>query len=274
MMQPDGYRVKGKEDMVCKLEKSLYGLKQSPRQWYLKFDGFMRGQEYLRSEYDHCVYFKRLPDGNFIYLLLYVDDMLIASKNMMEIEKLKAQMKKHFEMKDLGEAKKILGMEITRNRDKGVVYLTQKQYLEKLLLRFRVGVSTKAVSTPLAPHFKLSAECCPKTEEERRYMAEIPYASLVGGLMYTMVCSRPDIAQAVGVISRYMHNPGKEHWFAASWILRYLPGTRDVGLCFKKTSSGLRNFVAGYVDSDFAGDLDKSRSTAGYLFTMAQGPVS
>lgn len=82
MFQPDGYKVKGKEKMVCKLQKSLYGLKQSSRQWYLNFNGFMKSVGYLRSEYDHYVYFKKLWNGSFIYLLLYVDDMLIASKNM------------------------------------------------------------------------------------------------------------------------------------------------------------------------------------------------
>ncbi|KAM1046410.1 hypothetical protein ACFX13_026491 [Malus domestica] len=76
MCQPDGYIVKGKENLFCKLKKSLYGLKQSPRQWYLRFDKFMRGQNYSRSQYDHCVYFKKLQDGSFIYLLIYVDDML------------------------------------------------------------------------------------------------------------------------------------------------------------------------------------------------------
>ncbi|KAM0994907.1 hypothetical protein PS2_010398 [Malus domestica] len=82
MCQPDGYIVKGKENLFCKLKKSLYGLKQSPRQWYLRFDKFMSGQNYSRSQYDHCVYFKKLQDVSFIYLLIYVDDMLIASKNV------------------------------------------------------------------------------------------------------------------------------------------------------------------------------------------------
>lgn len=211
MSQPDGYHVDGKEDYVCRLKKSLYGLKQSPRQWYLKFDEFMRSQKYKRSDYDHCIYFRKLHDGCFIYLLLYVDDMLIASNNMREIEKLKTQMSKEFEMKDLGEAKKILGMEITRNREQGMVCLTQKQYLEKLLKKFGVNDDTRSVSTPLASHFKLSVMQCPRTNEEVRHMSNIPYSSLVGSLMYAMVCSRPDIAHAVGLVSRYMHNPGMEH---------------------------------------------------------------
>ena len=124
----------------------------------------MRGQHYLRSEYDHCVYFKNLQDGSFIYLLLYVDYMLIASKNVKEIEKLKAQMKKKFEMKDLGEAKKILDMEITRNQEKGLVYLKQKQYLCKLLQCFGINVATIPVSTPMALHFNLSALLSPKKQ--------------------------------------------------------------------------------------------------------------
>lgn len=122
MSQPDGFQVNEKEELVCRLHKSLYGLKQSPRQWYLRFHDFMSRQRYSRSKYDHCVYFKKLQDGSFIYLSIYVDDMLIASKNMKEIEKLKEQMKKEFEMKDLGEARKILGMEITRSREKGLVW--------------------------------------------------------------------------------------------------------------------------------------------------------
>ena len=114
--QPDGFKVAGKENWVCKLNKSLYSLKQSSRQWYKRFDQFMIDQNYTRSSFDHCVYFRKLQDGSFIYLLLYVDDMLIASRNQGEICILKAQLSKEFEMKDLGEAKKILGMEIVRDR--------------------------------------------------------------------------------------------------------------------------------------------------------------
>ena len=119
MTQPEGYKVDGKEDWVCKLSKSLYGLKQSPRQWYKRFDKFMKDQKYKRSKYDHCVYLRRLEDGSYIYLLLYVDDMLIAAKSQVEIDRLKVQLSKEFEMKDLGEAKKILGMEINRDRERG-----------------------------------------------------------------------------------------------------------------------------------------------------------
>ena len=271
--QPDGFKVAGKENWVCKLNKSLYGLKQSPRQWYKQFDQFMIGQNYTRSSFDHCVYFRKLQDGSFIYLLLYVDDMLIASRNQGEICRLKTQLSKEFEMKDLGEAKKILGMEIARDRQRGTLCLTQKQYLKKVLQRFGMSEKTKPVSTPLAPHFKLSASQCPKTEEEREYMSKVPYSNAVGSLMYAMVCTRPDISHAVGTVSRYMHNPGKEHWQAVKWILRYIQKTLDVGLIFEKDDM-VGQHVVGYCDSDYASDLDKRRSTTGYVFTLAKAPVS
>ena len=273
MTQPKGFEVVGEENMVCKLEKSLYGLKQSPRQWYKRFDKFIMGLKYTRSKYDHCVYFRKLQDGSFIYLLLYVDDMLIASKSQKEIEKLKTQLNREFEMKDLGEAKKILGMEISRDRKLGRLCLTQKHYLRKVLKRFGINVKSKPVSTPLAPHFKLSASSSPRNEAEREYMSKVPYANAVGSLMYAMVCTRLDISQEVGVGSRYMHDPGKEHWQAVKWILRYILKTEDVGLIFEQDKLG-GQYVVGYCDSDYAGDLDKRRSTTGYVFTLAKAPVS
>ena len=102
MQQPQGYGFKGKENLVCRLKKRLYGLKQAPRQWYLKFDRFMIEQGYSRCHYDHCVYFKRLENGSYIILLLYVDDMLVARSNMQDINVLKKKLANSFTMKDLG----------------------------------------------------------------------------------------------------------------------------------------------------------------------------
>ena len=194
---------------MCKLKKSLYELKQSPRQWYKRFDSFIRGKRYTRSPYDPCVYYNKLPTGEYIYLLLYVDDMLIASKYRFVIEELKKDLSSEFEMKDLGEAKKVLGMEITRHRRSGKVSLTRKGYLKKVLQRFNINKGTKSVSTPLAPHSKLSATMSPKTVEECEYMTRVPYASTVGSLIYAMVCTRPDLSQVVSMVSRYMHDPDR-----------------------------------------------------------------
>ena len=273
MTQPKGYKVTSKEDWVCKLSKSLYGLKQSPRQWYKRFDQFMKGQEYRRSKYDCCVYLCNLQDGSYIYLRLYVDDMLIAAKSQVEIDILKAQMSKEFEMKDLGKAKKILGMEISRDRERGKLWLSQKQYLKRALQRFGMYDDTKHVSIPLTPHSKLSSRLSPTIDEEQEYMAKVPYANAVGSLMYAMVCIRPDISHVVSTVSRYMHDPGKGHWQVVKWILWYLQNTVDVGSTFEHDKSFDRCIV-GYCDSDYASDLDKRRSTTGYLFTLTKAPVS
>ncbi|KAH9768967.1 Integrase catalytic domain-containing protein [Citrus sinensis] len=258
-------------DVKTTLIKSLYGLKQSPRQWYKRFDQFIQGQKFTRREHDHYVYFRRLPDEAFIYLLLYVDDMLIVSKNRDEIERLKKQLASEFEMKDLGDAQRILGMEIHRDKKNESVWLTQKSYLKKVLERFGMDDKTKPVCTPLTPHFKLSSSSCPRSQEECDYMARVPYTSILGSLMYAIICTRPDISQAVSMVSRYMHNPGKNHWLAVKWILRYLYGTVDVGLLFKKDCG---QQCVGYCDSDFVGDLDKRRLTTGYVFTLGRGLIS
>jgi hypothetical protein len=268
MDQPEGFVISGKENLVCRLKKSLYGLKQSPRQWYKRFDSFMISQGFKRSNYDSCVYLKTIK-GSTIYLLLYVDDMLIAAKDKKEIEKLKAQLNNEFEMKDLGAAKKILGMEIIRDRHVGKLYLSQQGYIKKVLRRFNMH-EAKPVSTPLAPHFRLSAALCPQSDKDVEYMSKVPYSSAVGSLMYAMVCSRPDLSHALSVVSRYMANPGKEHWKAVQWIFRYLCGTSNACLQFGKSKIGL----LGYVDSDYAGDLDKRRSLTGYVFTIGGCAVS
>jgi len=172
----------------------------------------MLSQKFRRSNYDSCVYLK-IVDGSAIYLLLYVDDMLIAAKDKSEIAKLKAQLSSEFDMKDLGAAKKILGMEITRERHSGKLYLSQKGYIEKVLRRFNMH-DAKPVSTPLAAHFRLSSDLYPQSDYDIEYMSRVPYSSAVGSLMYAMVCSRPDLSHALSVVSRYMANPGKEHWKA------------------------------------------------------------
>jgi hypothetical protein len=124
----------------------------------------------------------------------------------------------------------------------------------------------KPVSTPLASHFKLTKEMCPKTHEEIEYMSRVPYSSVVGSLMYVIVCTRLDISHVVGVVSGYMNNPSKEHWEAVKWILRYLRGTVTHVLCF----GGSKTILHEYVDSYMAGDKDRRRSTTGYVFTMVE----
>ena len=120
----------------------------------------MIAQGYTCGRYDNCLYFRQYYDGSFIYLLLYVDDMLIASKDKSLISKLKSQLNEEFEMKDLDATKKILGMEIQMDRKVDKLYLSQGHYLEKVLGRFNMD-NCKAVSTPFVAHFRLFAKCCP-----------------------------------------------------------------------------------------------------------------
>jgi hypothetical protein len=270
MVQPEGFKKPGTENLVCRLKKSLYGLKQSPRQWYKRFDSYMIQIGYTRCEYDCCVYVRILEDSSYIFLLLYLDDMLIAARSMCEVDRLKSLLYKEFEMKDLGAAKKILGMEIRRDREARKLWLSQKNYIRKVLENFSM-LDAKLVSTPLANHFRLSSNQCPKNVEEIEDMTRVPYASAVGCLMYAMVCTRPDLAHAVSIISRYMANPGREHWNAVKWIFRYLKGTAEHGILFSRQPG--TNSVIGYVDANYAGDVDDRRSTTGYLFTLLGGPI-
>ncbi|KAK3026864.1 hypothetical protein RJ639_041991 [Escallonia herrerae] len=196
--------------------------------------------------------------------------MLIAAKRKSHILHLKKLLSREFDMKDLGSAKKILGMEIHRDRKAGKLWVTQKNYVEKILEMFSM-LNAKSVSTPLGAHFQLSSQLCPSTKEDVEYMSLSPYANAVGSLMYAMVCTRPDISHAVSMVSRYMGNPGKKHRDAVKWIFRYLTGSTNFGITFDR--DGEKGEVSGFVDSDYAGDLDSRRSTTGYVFTFYGRPI-
>ena len=178
MEQPEGFTVKGKEDYVCKLKKSLYGLKQAPRQWYNKFESVMREQGYRKTTSDHCVFVQKFSDDDFVILLLYVDDILIVGRNVSRIDSLKKQLSKFFAIKDLGLVNRILGIRIERDRASKKLYMSQEQYIEKVLARFNMS-KAKVVSSPLASHFKLSSRHSPSTDKEKEDMRRVPYASAV-----------------------------------------------------------------------------------------------
>ena len=123
------------------------------------------------------------------------------------------------------------------------------------------------MSTPLANHFKLSSNQCPKIDKEVADMVEVPYASVVGCLIYAMVCTRPDLAHVVSQVSKYMSKSGRQHWEAVKWIFRYLRGIVGHVIVFGNQQGD--SLVIGYVDSEYAGDLDNRRSTTGYVFTIS-----
>nr|GEW26134.1 hypothetical protein [Tanacetum cinerariifolium] len=168
---------------------------------------------------------------------------------------------KEFDMKELEEAKKILGMEIIRDRSHKILRVSQSGYISKILNNFRID-NGKSVKMPLGGHFKLSLKDCSVRECVVR-MSKVPYVNAVGSLMYLMVCMRPDIAYVVSVVSRYLANPGKNHWDAVKLILKYLRGTTSLGLVYE---TNRRNHVdvTGFVDSDYAKDPDKGSGSFNY----------
>ena len=212
----------------------------------------------------------KVSGSKFIFLVLYVDDILLATNDLGLLHQTKKYLSKNFEMKDMGEATYVIGIEIFRDRSQGLLGLSQKTYINKILERFNMEKCLAGV-VPIQKGDKFNAMQCPKNELEREQMRNIPYASVVGSLMYAQTCTRPDISFAVGMLGRYQINPGLDHWKATKKILRYLQGTKNHMLTYKR-SDHLK--VIGYSDSDFAGCVDTRKSTFGYLFLLAEGAIS
>ena len=277
MDQPEGYVKPDDENKVCFLRKFLYGLKQSPRQWNIRFDTFMKKKKFLQSHYDSCVYIRNVNTPKAIYLMLYVDYMLIALGDKTEVQIMKDSLSREFEMKDLGRASRILGMDIVRDRKKGTLVLSQEAYIKKVLKSFGMEDS-KPVTTPLATQFKLKSRTKAEALEQAAKMEEVPYASAVGSLMcamgslmYAMIGSRPDLAHAVGVVSRFMFKPGMDHWQAVKWTLKYLRGESKTSLTFVKISVCS---IERFSYSDYSASLDRRRSVTGCVFKFWGNTVS
>ena len=266
MQQPEGFKAKGKEHMVCKLQRSIYGLKQASRSWNISFDQAITSFGFEKSPDEPCVY-KRIQ-AQKVVLVLYVDDILLIGNDKQVLSGVKDWLHKQFDMKDLGEANYILGIKLIRDQKNKLLALSQASYIDKILVRFNME-NSKRGSLPFRHGIHLSKEQSPKTPEQKERMSRIPYASAVGSLMYAMLCTRPDIYYAVGVVSRYQSDPGEEHWIAVKHILKYLRRTRDYMLVY---SSGSLETI-GFTDSDFQGDIDSRKSTSGYVFTLYGGAV-
>jgi transposase InsO family protein len=262
--QPEGYIIEGQKDKVLRLKKSLYGLKQSPREWNKKLHKHLTDVGYKRLLTDYGVYVKHSGD-DIIILAVYVDDLVIFGNNKSKINDLKLNLAEVFKIKDLGELKFILGIEVIRNRKEKTITITQRQYIKNVLERFEM-INCKPVRSPLDPNIKLKKE-----ENAEPLSTSTPYMEAVGSLIYAMVATRPDIGYATGLVSRYMSNPKRTHWLAVKHILRYLKGTMNYGITYKGNSS---NPLIGYSDSDWASDVDDRKSTSGNCFVLCDGAVS
>jgi hypothetical protein len=185
------------------------------------------------------------------------------------LAKVKAWLSSKFDMKDMGEASYVLGVEIHRDRNKRLLSLSQKTYLQSVTKRFSMEYC-KPTTVPIVKGTKVSEELCPHTPEEKERMKDIPYSSTLGSLMYAMLFTRPDLSHTIGILSRYQKNLGEEHWKQLKYVLCYVKGTLDYGLYF----NGHNLQLQGYTDADWEGDLDDRKSTFGYIFTLAGGAIS
>ncbi|RVW75445.1 Retrovirus-related Pol polyprotein from transposon TNT 1-94 [Vitis vinifera] len=218
---------------------------------------------------DECVYHK-FSGSKYIFLVLYVDDILLATNDISILHDTKRFLSKHFEMKDLGDASFVLGIQIHRDRSRGILGLSQRTYIDKLLQRYGMQ-NSKPGDTPVAKGDKFSLNQCLKNSLESQEMHKIPYASAMGSLMYAQVCTRPDIAYIVGMLGRYLSKPGMDHWRADKRVMRYLQRTKEYMLTYRRLDK--LEFI-GYSDSDFAGCQDSRRSTSGYIYLLAGGAIS
>ena len=264
MRQPEGYTEPGKEHLVCKLSKSIYGLKQSPRCWNTALHAHLETMNFEQLHSDPCIY-KSKAEGDNFYIGVYVDDMVMAGENEDRIKEVKQMLASKFNLKDLGRLTYFLGISVIQNQGELTTWMGHPAYVEKVLEKQKMSDS-KPVGTPINPGSHLL-----KATEDEEAVEQQQYQSLVGSLMYLSVCTRPDIAYAVGCLARFSSKPNRSHWTAAKRVLRYLKGTANCGIAFTRSES---EECIGFSDADWAGDQQDRRSTSGYLFLMAGGPVS
>ncbi|KAK8951630.1 hypothetical protein KSP39_PZI004097 [Platanthera zijinensis] len=260
--QPPGFVIVGEEHKVLKLKKALYGLRQAPRAWNFKLDQSLSSLGFERSPIEHAVY-KRVVGDSILLVGVYVDDLIITGSSGVEINKFKAQMKELFCMSDLGLLTYYLGIEVSQTPQ--VITLCQSSYTLKILEKFGMG-DCNSSQVPMETRLKLS-----KTGD---YPLVDPteYRSAIGCLRY-LVNTRPDIAYAVGIASRFMEKPNTQHFAVVKQILRYLKGTIGFGLSYERNLRGGTKLV-GYCDSDHGGSIDDRKSTTGVAYFLGPNIIS
>ena len=204
-----------------------------------------------------------------VFLILYVDDILLIGNDIPSLQSVKEWLSKNFSMKDLGEASYILGVKIYRDRSNKLLGLSQLTYTDKMLKKFSMDQSKKGY-LPMSHGIYLSKDMCPKTDVEVHNMQNVPYASVVGSIMYAMMCTRPDVSYALSVTIKFQANPGESHWKAIINILKYLRRTKDLFFIY----GGDELQVRGFTDASFQSDKDDCKSQSGYIFTLNGGAVS
>ena len=268
MRQPEGFVEKGKERFVCLLKKGLYGLKQAGRCWNHTIDPALRQLGLTPLDKDNCVYLHR-SNGEAIIICLYVDDLFLFTASTRLLKQFKEGLKVKFEMEDLGEAKLVLGMQITRDRAKRSLTISQQAYLEKLMERLGM-MGMNAVSTPMVPNAILT-KAPPDHIASKQDVSW--YQSVIGSLMYAANGTRPDIAFTVNRLSKYSSNPDNTHTSALKHLLRYIRGTLGHSLTYTGTTDPQPPLIA-YCDADYANDKDDRLSVSGYAVMLCGGAIS
>ena len=261
MEQPEGYekRSKSGEKLVCKLHKSLYGLKQSGRNWNAMLHTCLVENDFVQNPADTCVY-TREKHNEKVILIIWVDDLIIAANNESVLGNVKGMLTERFKMKDMGKLRHFLGIDFEQAN--GVVKMSQERYVRKILDRFEMQ-DCKSRETPCEPKLEYT-EDAEKMQEPRKYR------EAVGSLIYLSTCTRPDISFVVSKLSQHFAEPTVEHWNTVKHVFRYLKGTTEQGLFFRRNDTeklGLRV----YCDADWASDSADRRSTSGYCVSLNEG---
>lgn len=277
MELPQGYDPRpGNEHLVCKLKKALYGLKQSPNKWFECIRDYLIACGFEQNPSDTNVSILRDSQG-FVLLALYVDDTILVSNSPETLQKAKDILSTRFSMTDMGELHSFLGMRITRDRTEGTITLSQEKYVQQVLRKFHME-SAKPSATPMSTSARLVALPTPLSAEDLQLMEQIPYKNACGSLQHLQILTHLDISKAVSQVCQYFQAYGNEHWTAVKRVLRYLKGTASYGLIYKAERVPGRSVtklqLTAYSDSDWAGDLEKRCSTAGYAVVAASAAIS
>jgi len=252
--QPEGYE--DGTNKVYKLIKSMYGLSESPRDWYKCLNDYLISIGFERSKVDLCLYSH--GEGNdTVYLLNYVDDIFLCCKNKGKIKIIKGILSKRFAIKDLGDIKEYLGIRIDYDCKDGKMELSQNEYIEFLAKEYSVE-NSKLYKTPMETKLKI--------ESSDLHDESLKYRNLLGALLYISSCTRPDISYSVNYLSRFQNCYNRTHFKYALRILKYLYLTKDLKLCYNRNNDC--EMCDCYVDADWAGDVTDRKSTTGYVIRL------
>jgi hypothetical protein len=260
MEQPEGFELSDNPDLVCKLKKDLYELKQAPRAWYQRLDMYLKDKGFKRGTVDNNLYIK-IKDNDLLIVLVYVDDIIFGCNKDSLVQWFSSTMESEFEMSMIGELSFFLGLQITQ-RSEGM-FISQEKYLREMLKRFQMEDS-KPVGTPMVTGCKLSKD------DDSPDVDQSSYRSMIGSLLY-ITASHPDIMHVVGMVGRYQSAPKQSHLLAIKRIFRYLKETMNYGLWYPKN----QNFqLSVYSDVDWANCVDERKSTSGGAFFLGYSLVA